>query len=116
MGEDPIEAVKREVKEETGFGFIPSHILGAYSLFEKHLKKEFNVTPHHITIIFTGSITIGKVEGLHEDVSEIKWFFPKEIDKMDTNILREIHIKKMVKDYLGGKRYPLDFLTHTISE
>jgi len=116
LGENPIEAIKREAKEETGFNFTPTHILGIYSLFKKELKEKFNITPHPIKIIFIGKISDERIGELFEDISEIKWFSLKEIEKMGKNTLRDLDIKKMVKDYFAGKRYPLDLLTHTISE
>lgn len=116
LGENPIETVKREVKEETGLDFTPTHILGVYSLFKKELKEKFNITPHPIKIIFVGNISNEKTNELHDDVSETKWFSPEEIDRMDKDTLRDLDIKKMVKDYFADKRYPLELLTHTISE
>jgi len=113
MGEDPIEAVKREVKEETGFDFTPTYILGVYSLLIKSLQKKFNVTPHPLKIIFLGNIFEQKKGELYDDISETKWFTPEEIYQMDINTLRDMDIKKMVKDYFAGKFYPLDLLTHT---
>jgi len=35
---------------------------------------------------------------------------------MDLNTLRYADIKTMVKDYLAGKKYPLDIITHTIQK
>lgn len=116
VGENPIEAVKREAKEETGFDFLPTHILGIYSLFQKKLKKKFGITPHPIKIIFIGNISDKKEDKPYEDVSEIKWFSPEEIEGMDKNTLRDLDIKKIVRDYFAGKRYPLELLTHTIGE
>jgi len=116
VGENPLETIKREVKEETGFQFTPTHILGIYSLFQKGLKEKFNITPHPIKIIFIGDISKEKMGELHDDISETKWFSPEEIEKMDKDTLRDLDIKKMVKDYFAGKRYPLELLTHTVSE
>jgi len=116
VGENPIEAVKREVKEETGFDFTPTHILGIYSIVEKRLQKKLNTTPHPIKIIFLGNISDKKKGELYDDISEIRWFLPEEIEKMGRDILRDSDIKKMVKDYFDGKRYPLELITHTISE
>ena len=113
VGENPLEAVKREVKEETCFDFEPTHILGVYSLFKKSLKERFGVTPHAIKVIFIGKISDNKTGELHDDVSETKWFTPEEIYQMDINTLRDTDIKKMVQDYFTGKSYPLDLLTHT---
>ncbi len=112
LGENPIEAVKREAKEETGFDFTPSHILGIYSLAREDLQP----IHHPIKIIFIGDISNKEIGELSDDVSEKKWFQPEEIEKMDSNTLRDLDIKKMVKDYFSGKRYPLELLTHTISE
>ena len=116
VGENPIEAVKREVKEETGFDFIPTHILGIYSFVEKRLQKKFNATPHPIKIIFLGNISDKETGELYDDISEARWFSPEEIEKMDKDILRDTDIKKMVRDYFKGRRYSLELITHTISE
>ena len=113
VGENLIEAVKREVKEESGFDFEPTRILGVYSLFKQNLKERFGITPHAIKVIFIGKISDNETGKLYDDVSETKWFTPEEIYQMDINTLRDMDIKKMVKDYFAGKSYPLDFLTHT---
>lgn len=113
VGENPIKAVKREVKEETCFDFEPTHILGIYSLFKENLKQKFGVTPHGIKIIFIGKISNDGTVNLHDDVSETKWFTSEEIYQMDMDTLRDIDIKKMVKDYFAGKSYSLNLLTHT---
>lgn len=45
VGENPVDAVKREVKEETGFDFTPTYILGAYSLVRRDVEKALGATP-----------------------------------------------------------------------
>ncbi len=112
IGENPIESVKREVKEEAGLEFVPTHILGIYSL----ARKNFEPIHHPIKIIFIGDVFGRETDELADDVTEKKWFAPEEIEKMDLNTLRDLDIKKMVKDYFSGQRFPLDLLTHTISE
>jgi len=82
-------------------------------LFKKNLKERFGITPHAIKVIFIGKISDNKTGKLYNDVSETKWFTPEEIYQMDINTLRDMDIKKMVKDYFAGKSYPLNFLTHT---
>ena len=116
VGEDPLDAVKKEVKEETGYDFSPIHIIGIYSLYNKNLKEKFDITPHPIKIIFTGKISKNSTGKLAKDVSENKWFSSEEIYQMDKNTLRDIDIKQMIKDYFAGKRYPLELLTHIMSE
>lgn len=113
LGENPLEAIKREVKEESGYDFEPTHILGLYSLYKTNLKEKWGITPQAIKIIFIGKISEKQSEELHDDVSETKWFRPEEIYQMDINTLRDMDIKDMVKEYFGGKKYPLDLLIHT---
>ncbi len=114
VGEDPFEAVKREVLEETGYSFTPTHILGIYSLVRRDTERELGATPHPVKIIFLGRIS-GKPQPLHDDVSETRWFSPEEIYAMDHTTLRDIDIQKMVEDYLSKKRYSLELVTHTVS-
>ena len=116
VGENPIEGAKREVLEETGHEFTPAHILGVYSLVRNDLIKEKGGVRHPIKIIFSGEISEKEKRQLEDDISEIKWFTPKEIYDMDAKTLRDLDIKTMVKDYLAGKKYPLELLTHTVSK
>ena len=111
VSENPIDAVKREVQEETGFEFTPTSILGIYSLD----KDEAGITHHAIKITFLGNISDKETSGLADDVSETKWFTPEGIENMGEE-LRDLDIKQMIKDYLSGKKYPLNLLTHTVQK
>jgi ADP-ribose pyrophosphatase YjhB (NUDIX family) len=113
IGESPLDAVRREVLEESGFTFTPQHLLGVYSLVRGNLTKQFGATPHAIKLIFIGDISDTQI-ALHDDVSETKWFSPEEIKAMDSNTLRDLDIKQEVKDYFSGMRFPLSLVTHTI--
>ncbi|MBX4191192.1 MAG: NUDIX domain-containing protein [Candidatus Doudnabacteria bacterium] len=108
VGENPVEGVIREVKEETGYDFVPTGILGIYSLYKKDRSR------HGMKIIFLGKIGETQSE-LAEDSSETKWFTPQEIYAMEPDVLRDLDIKQEVKDFLEGKNYPLGLLTHTVS-
>ena len=112
VGENPVEGIKREVKEETGFNFRPTFILGVYSL----VRKDLSPIHHPIKIIFIGDISEKEVSKLADDVSEKKWFTVKEINEMDSNTLRDLDIKKMVRDYFADKKFSLNLLSHIISE
>ncbi len=112
VGEDPIKAGEREIKEETGFNFTSTHVLGVYSL----VRKDLSPVRHAIKIILIGDISSEKVYEIADDVSEIKWFTPEEIEEMDTKTLRDVDIKKMVKDYFSNKRFSLELLNHLVSE
>ena len=115
VGESPIEAIKHEVEEETGFDFTPTNVLGILSLVRKDIASSRGI-PHAIKIIFLGEIKETSQKHDQGEISEIRWFTPMEIEKMDLKTLRDLDIKKAVKDYLAGKKYPLDIITHTISQ
>jgi len=116
VGENPVSGAKREVEEETGFVFTPKAVLGMYSLVRQDIAPLLNGTPHAIKIIFTGDIDTNNKKTLHNDVSELKWFLPEEIYKMDISVLRDMDIKQLVKDYFRGKRYPLEIINHFVQE
>jgi ADP-ribose pyrophosphatase YjhB (NUDIX family) len=116
VGEDLVLAAKREVEEETGYEFNPTALLGVYSLVRKDLTEKYKDTPHAIKLIFVGEISAEPVHKLSNDISETKWFLPSEIERMDLNSLRDLDIKKMVRDYFAGQKYPLVAIKHTISE
>ncbi len=115
VGEDPIEGIKREVKEETGFNFIPTHLLGVYSNVRRDLSNSKG-TPHAIKLVFVGKIEDAPTSVLSDDVSETRWFAPEEIEAMDIDVLRTRDIKKMLKAYLSGVRYLLELITHTVQK
>ena len=116
VGENLIMAAKRETEEETGYDFTPTHLLGIYSLVRKDLKEKLNATPHALKLIFIGQISDEPVRKPADDITEIKWFAPEEIEAMDSETLRDADIKQIVKDYFAGKKYPLDIIHQTISE
>lgn len=115
VGENLIEAVKREVLEESGFSFTPKYLLGIYSLVRKDIEKELGATPHAIKIIFIGDISETQGGTLEDDVTEARWFSPEEIYAMDNTTLRDLDIKQMVRDYFAGKKFSLDSIVHTVA-
>ena len=117
IGENPIESVKREVREETGLSFIPTHILRLYSLVRKDQSGKFGEgsLPHPLKIIFIGTAEDSpKWRFDADEISEIRWFSPEEIYAMDIKTLRDADIKDEIRDFLSGKRYPIELLTHTV--
>ncbi len=114
VGEDPVEAVKREVLEETGMEFTPTGLLGIYSLVRKDVEKERGWTPHALKLIFTGAFRERPGAKLEKDISETKWFTQAEIEGMDRTRLRDMDIKKEVRDYFSGRRYPLESISHLV--
>ena len=113
VGEDPIVGAKREIEEETGFIFTPTAISAISSLVRKDRDGARGI-PHAIKIILIGDVNTENPNNLHNDVSTVKWFTPEEIYNMDGKTLRDVDIKKLVKDYFDGKKYPLELIKHTI--
>lgn len=118
VGEDPVTAVKREVEEETGYAFEPTHILGIYSLVRKDVAEELGETPHAIKIIFVGKINNHDNPSafVEHEIEEVRWFDPSEIYDMDISTLRDEDIKQEIRDYFKGIRYPLELLHHFVQK
>jgi len=115
VGEDPRKTAVREVKEETGYDFEPTHVLGIYSLVKKENKDKTGDIQHSLKIIFTGFVSGGAAQ-TEGDVVDAKWFTSSDIEQMDITTLRDMDIKKMINDYTELERYPLGVLEHTITE
>jgi len=113
VGENPVAAAIKEVKEETGLDFEPAGLVGIYSVVKD--KRELDGNIHHaIKLIFTGRITGGQLISSNDEIMEVKWFDPAEIQGMTGETLRDIDIKKEVNDYFAGKIFPLDIISHTL--
>lgn len=116
VGEDPIEGIKREVKEETGYDFKPKAVLGLYSIVRERLRKKVPAgTPHGIKIVLLGKIK-NYSKKLHEDIAQTKWFTPEEVYAMSPDMLRDIDIKDEIRDFLADKKYPIELLHHTVEK
>jgi 8-oxo-dGTP pyrophosphatase MutT (NUDIX family) len=114
VGEDPIVAAKREVLEESGYELEPTALLGVYSLVREDAKEALGIAPQGIKLIFIGKLLNKVPHELSEDSAETKWFTPEEIYKMDSNTLRDVDIKQMVKDYFKNQSFDLSSITHTV--
>ena len=111
VGENLVEGAKRETREETGYDFFPTHVLGVYSL----VRTNFEQTHHALKVVFLGDISQEPVSELQDDITEVAWFTPEEIKEMDSATLRDVDVKTMVDQYLAGQQFPLELLTHTVS-
>jgi phosphatase NudJ len=116
IGEHPVEAMKREVLEESGYEFEPTHLLGVYSLVRKDAEPKIGAVPHAIKLIFKGKLLNDTPHPLEDDVTETKWFIPEEIYAMDGNTLRDEDIKQMVRDYFAVQELSLKAIKHTIQK
>ena len=108
VGENPTEAVVREVKEETGLEFEPKNLLGVRSLVKEYPDE----THHGIKLVYSGNVTGGHLIGPNEEIAELKWFSPEEINRMAEGELRDPDIKGLVENCIKGKKFPLEVVSH----
>lgn len=113
IGENAIQAVIREVKEETGLNFDPTGLIGVYSLYRRSRSGNQISKPHVLKFIFKGDITGGEAILFSEEISCIQWFTIDEIRGMNSKSLRDPDIIIEINDYLAGKSFPLDIIKHT---
>lgn len=88
FGEDPVKALKREVKEETGFEI---KILQSYKVWS-YVKKDF----HLFGVTFVCEYLKGK-EKLSDEHTEHKWIGKKDIEKQKVPIWFKKELKEAFK-------------------
>ena len=105
-GETLLQAVIRETMEESAYEFMPEALLGIY-----HWKHPHNDTTY-LRFAFIGKIglnypmqelDVGIVQAVWMDINEIR-------DKAD--LMRSPQVLTCFEDYLAGKSYPLEVVTH----
>lgn len=104
QGENLIDAVVRETREETAYLFHPEHITGIYL----HAEPRKNIT--YMRVCFCGTVSDNFPDlTLDEGIVQTKWLSRDELSGE-----REKHrcdiVMQCIDDYLAGKRYPLDLL------
>ena len=104
--ESLISGVAREALEETAYEFEPQYLIGIY----RWRSTASDIT--YLRFAFGGRTTAHHPErSLDEGIVEAKWMSPEEI-RATQNRHRSPLILRCVEDYLTGKRYPLEILTH----
>jgi 8-oxo-dGTP pyrophosphatase MutT (NUDIX family) len=101
-----IEAVIRETMEEAAYEFTPEFLLGVYQW-----KHQHNDTTY-LRFAFIGKA--GRhypMQELDGGIVQAVWM---DIDEMrdKANLMRSPQVLTCVEDYLVGKRYPLQVVTH----
>lgn len=108
-GETLIEAVKREVQEETAWEFEPEYLIGVY-LYPNPHKTEIT----YLRFCFYGHCSNEhKGQALDEGIVRAAWLSREEIEK-ERERMRSPLVTHCIDDYLKGNRYPLELLHHGI--
>ena len=104
-GESLVQAVSREVLEETAHRFTPTALVGIYRwLYE----------PEEVTFLrfcFLGDLN-GEEKGrsLDKEIVALHWLTPDEV-KGKKESHRSPLVQQCVDDYLSGRRFPLDIFS-----
>jgi len=104
--ESLLAAVARETLEESAYTFEPQHLLGIYRWHAPASDTTY------LRFAFTGRILAHHAERTLDDgIVRAVWMSPDEI-RTSTPRHRSPLILRCVEDYLAGKRYPLELITH----
>jgi 8-oxo-dGTP pyrophosphatase MutT (NUDIX family) len=105
-GETLLQAVIRETMEESAYEFTPEALLGVY-----HWKHSHNETTY-LRFAFIGKVGIHyPMQELDDGIVQAVWM---DIDEMrdKAGLMRSPQVLMCVEDYLAGKSYPLEVVTH----
>lgn len=98
--------VAREVLEESAYDFFPEFLIGVY----RWHSNVANIT--YLRFAFGGRILGHHPERkLDRGILRAVWMTPDEIRATQAHH-RSPLVLRCVEDYLAGKRYPLDLITH----
>jgi len=107
-GESLFQAVEREVREETAWGFKPEMVVGLYM----HPSPSSEVT--YLRICFSGSCYDHHPDQpLDDGIHKVVWMSPEEI-RQNVDRLRSPMVLSCIEDYLAGNRFPLGYLKHQL--
>jgi 8-oxo-dGTP pyrophosphatase MutT (NUDIX family) len=102
--ENLIEAIVREVYEETAGHFVPQSLIGL-QLWQKH-----EIAPTFLRVCFQGRIdSFDENQPLDDEIISTHWLTLKEIQTL-TSQLRSPLVLKSIQSYLSGETYPLTLL------
>lgn len=100
------QGVAREALEETAWHFSPRWLQGIYRW--QHPHREIT----YLRFAFGGELHAHEAErALDDGILRAVWLTPEEI-RAGAEKHRSPLVALCVEDYLAGKRYPLDLITH----
>jgi 8-oxo-dGTP pyrophosphatase MutT (NUDIX family) len=104
--ESLVTAVVRETLEESAWDFEPQHLVGIYRWHAPASDTTY------LRFAFGGKLLAHHANrALDEGIVRAVWMTPEEI-RATTSRHRSPLILRCVEDYLAGKRYPLELITH----
>jgi 8-oxo-dGTP pyrophosphatase MutT (NUDIX family) len=103
-GESLLEAVVRETREETGWGFVPEAVVGIYQW------QHSDQGPSYVRFAICGDVTErDEAPQLDEGIEDVLWLDWHGLNERSDQ-LRSPLVRHVVADYLAGERYPIDLI------
>jgi len=104
--ESLLHAVVREAREESAYDFEPQHLVGVY----RWHAANSDIT--YLRFAYSGRILDHHAgQALDKGIVRAVWMSVEEI-RASVSRHRSPLILQCVEDYLAGKRYPLELVTH----
>jgi 8-oxo-dGTP pyrophosphatase MutT (NUDIX family) len=104
-----LQAVIRETMEESAYEFLPEAVLGIY-----HWKHTHNDTTY-LRFAYIGKVCAHyPLQALDHGIIRAVWMTADEM-RANAHLMRSPQVITCVDDYLAGKRFPLDSITHLAS-
>ena len=105
-GESLLAACAREALEETAYHFTPEALLGVYQWHHAGRDRTY------LRFAYTGSLHDHERERtLDHGILRAVWQTPEEIRALQARH-RSPLVLRCVEDYLVGRRFPLELVTH----
>lgn len=109
-GESLAEACSREALEETAHAFAPTELVGIYQWSRPKRKNEGDIT--YLRFAFAGKVGARETaRQLDAGILRAVWLTPAEIEASASRH-RSPLVLQCVRDYLAGRRFPLDVIRH----
>jgi len=109
-GESLVAACAREALEETAYAFEPTELVGIYQWPRPKKENEGDIT--YLRFAFAGKLGArDTARKLDTGILRAVWLTPAEIEACAARH-RSPLILQCVRDYLAGRRFPLDLIRH----
>ncbi|MDP1862985.1 MAG: NUDIX hydrolase [Thiobacillus sp.] len=105
-GETLVDAVRRETLEETAHHIDPLALLGCYSTY--YPKRDITYLRFAYICQETG---LDDARTLDDGIVRAVWLTPDELAASPIPHRSQL-VMRCVQDYLAGRRFPLDFVSH----